>query len=118
MAFGYFLTGETVERRTQVEPFHPFSLKRSTFGLGAIELQGCYSVLNLGSQVFTSGLADPNLWSNRLYTTDLGVTWYLNSYAKIYLDWEHAEFGSPVLYRPNARQLTRNLFWVRFQVYF
>ena len=32
--------------------------------------------------------------------------------------WEHAEFGSPVLYRPGARQLTSDLFLFRLQLRF
>ena len=115
---GYFLTGETLERRGPIKPLRPFDLRPGKFGLGAWELQGRFSSLNMGQQVFTGGLADQNLWTNHLYTTDLGVSWYLNEYAKIYLDWEHAVFGDPVLYRPGGLQKTSDLFWLRFQVFF
>ena len=52
--------------------------------------------------------------------TGVGFNWYLNKFVKIYFDWEHAMFGSPVLYntQTRARQLTSDLFWLRFQVYF
>ena len=115
---GYFITGETVDRRTQVEPLHPFSLAKGKFAPGAIELQGRYSSLQVGRNVFTAGLADPNQWTNRLYTVDLGVNWYLNAYTKIVFEWEHAVFGDPVLFAPGRRQLTSDLLWARFQVYF
>jgi phosphate-selective porin OprO/OprP len=115
---GYFLTGETVDRRTQIEPLRPFCLRKGKFGPGAIELQGRYSTLELGRSVFTGGLADPNQWTNRLYTVDLGLNWYLNAYTKIVLEWEHAVFGQPVLDAPGKFQLTSDLFWARFQVYF
>jgi phosphate-selective porin OprO/OprP len=116
---GYFLTGETVDRRTQVEPLRPFSLRPGRFGPGAIELQGRYSYLDIGRSVFQNGLADPNLWTNRLYTIDLGVNWYLSAYTKLVFEWEHAVFGQPVLYAPGPRlQLTSDLLWARFQVYF
>lgn len=118
VSFGYFLTGETLERRGPVKPLRPFDLRPGKFGLGAWELQGRFSSLNMGQQVFTGGLADQNLWTNHLYTTDLGVSWYLNEYAKIYLDWEHAVFGDPVLFRPGGLQKTSDLFWLRFQVFF
>ena len=118
VSFGYFLTGETLERRGPIKPLRPFDLRPGKFGLGAWELQGRFSSLNMGQQVFTGGLADQNLWTNHLYTTDLGVSWYLNEYAKIYLDWEHAVFGDPVLYRPGGLQKTSDLFWLRFQVFF
>lgn len=115
---GYFLTGETVDRRTQIEPLLPFDLRKGHFGPGAIELQGRYSSLQISKTVFASGLADPNLWSNSVSTIDLGVNWYLNAYTKIVFDWEHAMFGQPVLYAPGRLQATSDLFWWRFQVYF
>ena len=29
---------------------------------------------------------------------DVGLNWYLNKFVKVYMDWEHASFGSPVFY--------------------
>ena len=29
---------------------------------------------------------------------DVGFNWYLNKFVKVYFDWEHAMFGSPVVY--------------------
>ncbi len=118
LSAGYFLTGETSDRRSQVKPLKPFDLRKGKFGLGAFELESRYSQLTLGNEVFTHGLADPNLWSNRAFTTDVGLNWYLNQYVKIYIDWQHAEFGQPVQFAPGKRQLTSDLFWLRAQVYF
>ena len=87
-------------------------------GRGAAELLGRYDPLNIGHQVFISGLADPNLWTNQLYTTDLGVNWYWTQYIKVYIGWQHAGFGDPVLYAPNRWQLTSDQFWLRFQIFF
>jgi phosphate-selective porin OprO/OprP len=116
---GYFLTGETVTGRGALKPLHPFDLRKGKGGgLGAIELVGRYSALDVGREVFTDGLADRNLWSNRVYLTDLGINWYWTQYVKVYLDWEHAEFGDPVQFAPNRKQLTSDQFWVRFQIYF
>ena len=58
------------------------------------------TTLNIGRQVFTSGLADPDLWTNQLYTVDLGVNWYWTQFIKLYLGWQHAGFGNPVLFAP------------------
>jgi phosphate-selective porin OprO/OprP len=78
--------------------------------------------MDIDSQVFSAGLADPNLWSNRLFVLTSGINWHLNQYVKIYLDWEHSEFGSPVQFAPGPgsvrRQLTSDTFWFRFQLYF
>ena len=115
---GYFLTGEKVNRRSQVRPNRPFDLRRNSFGLGAFEVEARYSRLDIGSQIFSGGLADPNLWTDRVSAIDLGLNWYLNEYIKIYLDWQHAEFGQAVLFRTGGLQKTSDLFWLRGQVYF
>jgi len=114
----YFLTGETVEGRTQVKPLRPFDLRKGKRGLGAIEVHARYASLNVGDQIFTAGFADPNLWSNQAYAIDTGWNWYLNQYVKLYFDWQHAEFGQPVSHGPNGFARTSNLYWVRFQLYF
>ncbi|AGA30180.1 OprO/OprP family phosphate-selective porin [Singulisphaera acidiphila] len=119
VAMGYFLTGESQERRTILEPKHPFSLRRDKLGPGAWELIFRYSSLEFDHSVFTGGLANPELWSQRAWTTNLGMNWYLNRYVKIYFDWQHTEFGNPVIYRqPDLKQLTNELFWIRMQLYF
>jgi len=118
VAVGTFLTGERPERRTIVEPLRPFNLRHGEFSPGAIELAARYSFLEVGDEVFTAGLADPALWSDQAYTTDVGFNWYPNRYLKFYFDWQHAVFGSPVQFRPGASQLTSDLFWLRMQLYF
>jgi phosphate-selective porin OprO/OprP len=117
---GYILTGETLRDRTLIEPLRPFDLRPGRFGLGALEITARYSLLDLDKRVFTAGLADPNAWTNRAQMTDVGFNWYLNKFVKVYADWEHAMFGNPVVYntRTGGRQLTSDLFWLRFQVYF
>ena len=74
--------------------------------------------MDLGSQVFTNGLADQNLWANRIYTTDLGFNWHINQYLKFYFAWEHAAFNQPVIFAPNNRQETSDMFMARIQLYF
>jgi phosphate-selective porin OprO/OprP len=64
------------------------------------------------------GLADPNLWTDRVATTDLGLNWYPTQSVKVALFWEHAEFARPVQYRPGALQRTSDLFVLRFQLRF
>jgi phosphate-selective porin OprO/OprP len=115
---GYILTGETIRDRTLLQPLHPFDLRPCRFGLGAWEVTTRYSQLELGSEVFTAGLADPHLWSNRAKMVDVGLNWYLNQFVKVYFDWEHAFFGSPVTATGGAFRTSNDLFWVRTQVYF
>ena len=114
----YILTGETRTDNGLIDPLRPFDPRPATFGLGAIEPTARFSTLHLDRKVFEAGFADPNLWTNSVYATDVGFNWYLNKHAKIYFDWQHAVFGNPVYYRPGGLQLTSDLFWFRFQLYF
>ncbi|WP_169975697.1 porin [Tautonia rosea] len=119
IAAGYFLTGEELERRTLVEPLRPFSLKRGSFGPGAIELFGRYSTFDISSNIFDAGLADRNLWSNSAAITNLGVNWYPNRFVKVLLTWQYASFGSPVFYaEPDQKMIDNNMLWLRFQLYY
>lgn len=117
---GYIVTDETIRDRTLIDPIRPFDLRPGRFGLGAFELTARYSMLHLDRRVFTAGLADQDLWTNTAEMTDVGFNWYMNKFVKLYFDWEHAMFGSPVLYNSSTgqKQLTSDLFWLRFQVYF
>ncbi len=118
----YFLTGEQLTRRVNVvKPRRDFNfdfLKGGSFSPGAVELYARYSALDIGRNIFTAGFADPNLWSNHVWTTDVGANWYLNFYLRIFLDWQHAEFGTPVSVAPNKFSSTTDLYWLRFQLFF
>jgi phosphate-selective porin OprO/OprP len=113
----YLVTGESRERLGLIAPLHPFDIRKGKRGPGALELQARYSTLNIGNQVFTGGLADPNLWANRIELIDAGFNWYLNKYTKFYFDWEYAIFNQPVYDRPGGFQSTNSLFWLRLQIY-
>jgi phosphate-selective porin OprO/OprP len=115
---GYFLTGEEVKDRSQVKPIRPFSLRPGKLGPGAIELASRISTLNLGPQVFSAGLADPNLWTRNVVVTDFGVNWYINQYIKILFDWQYSALGQPVMLGPGHYTNDFNLFWTRFQIYY
>ncbi len=120
VAAGYFLTGEHVEQRTRVYPLRPFipTKKGAPLGPGAWEVVSRVSELRLGEKIFTSGFADPNLWSNQAVTTELGVNWYWNEYVKLYTFWLHGDFADPVQFRPGGLQKSADMFWLRFQLYF
>jgi phosphate-selective porin OprO/OprP len=117
---GYFLTGEEVERRTRVKPLRPLipTDRDQTRGVGAWEAVARVSQLRLGDDVFAAGFADRSIWSNSATTTELGVNWYWNEYIKFYIFWLHADFGSPVQFRPGQSRSYADLFWLRCQLYF
>ncbi|HMB06958.1 MAG TPA: hypothetical protein VKP69_24885 [Isosphaeraceae bacterium] len=115
----YFLTGEQIKRRVDVTPNRDFSIRNGRItGPGAIEVHARYSYLNLGHDVFTAGLADPNLWTNQAHAIDTGINWYPNQYTKIYIDWQHSVFGNQVFNGPRAFHKQANLVWLRFQLFF
>ncbi|MCZ2341163.1 MAG: hypothetical protein LC104_05125 [Bacteroidales bacterium] len=120
LAVGYFLTGEHVERRTRIKPLRPLIPvdKEDVRGFGAWELAGRVSEMTIGNSVFTGGFADPQLWTNRATTTELGLNWYPNEYLKVSTFWLHGEFGSPVQYRPGQLRNNTDMFWMRCQLYF
>jgi phosphate-selective porin OprO/OprP len=115
---GYFLTGEERSSVGIVKPLHPFDLRPGQRGWGAWELTARYNYLEIGSEVFSRGFADPNLWANRVSMTDIGFNWHLTQYLKFYFDWQHADFNNPVLFAPGRRMSTSDMFIARFQLYF
>lgn len=117
---GYFLTGEKVQRRTRVKPLRPFIplSKDEVRGLGAWEAVARVSQLRIGDQIFSSGFADPKIWSNSATTTELGMNWYWNDYVKFAAFWLHGEFGNPVQFRTGGLQQSADMFWLRCQLYF
>jgi phosphate-selective porin OprO and OprP len=117
---GYFLTGEQVEQRSRVYPLRPFLPTERGHGIGpgAWEIVSRVSQLTVGDKIFTSGLAEANLWSNQAITTELGLNWYWNEYVKLYTFWLHADFADPVQFRPGIFQKSADMFWLRFQLYF
>ena len=105
----YFLTGEQIKRRVDITPRRNFSIRNGRItGPGAIEVHARYSYFNVGHDVFTAGLADPNLWTNQAYTIDTGINWYLNQYTKIYFDWQHSVFGNQV-FNGQAPSISRQI---------
>ncbi len=119
----YFITGEEVTRRVNmVQPRQDFNFNflkaGEKFTPGAIEVFSRFSTMDMGRNIFTGGFANSDLWSNHVWATDVGLNWYLNFYTRIYLDWQHAEYGNPVNVAPGKFTSFTDLYWIRFQVFF
>ncbi len=116
----YFITGETITGRGMVTPLRPFDPARNSWGPGAIEPFARYSNLSLGQTVFTAGLANSQDWTRTIGMTDIGFNWYLTRYLKIYVDWQHSMYDTPVLLNPatGVRSRENDLFWIRGQLYY
>ena len=67
---------------------------------------------------YVNGLADPNNWTNHLYTYDIGFNWYWTQFVKLSFDWQHAQFNQSVLVRPGGRVSSIDQVLFRFQIYF
>jgi phosphate-selective porin OprO/OprP len=115
---GYFLTGETVSGRNVVTPLKDFDIRKGKVGPGAFEAALRFNTLDMSRNVFSAGLADPNLWTSNLYVIEPGFNWYLTQYTKLSFSWQHAVFGTPVQYNPTSLQKTSDQFLLRFQLYF
>jgi phosphate-selective porin OprO/OprP len=117
----YFLTGEEITRRRYlVEPRRPFGYYNGTINPGAIELFTKVSNLQLGSTIFSSGLVDPKLWTNRATAFEIGVNWYLTHFVKFAFDYQHTFLANPVLLDPSSARFTKgyDLFLFRTQLFF
>ncbi|MFO1023114.1 MAG: porin [Planctomycetales bacterium] len=117
---GYFLTGEVVTARNVVKPLNDFNPVWGCWGWGAWEATYRFNSLKLGDNVFSSGIANAALWTNSLYTNDVGMTWYPTQHLKLFLCWENAQFSTPVVYNTNtgAQQTASNTYWSRLQLYY
>lgn len=49
---------------------------------------------------------------------DTGVNWYPNRYLRIFLDWQHSQFGSPIRIGPDRTASSMELFWIRTQLFY
>ncbi|HEY3787625.1 MAG TPA: porin, partial [Urbifossiella sp.] len=88
VAFTYFLTGEEIITRKEVEPLRDFDLKDFINHPGAFELYTRVGILNAGSTATSSGLVDPRMWSRSATVLDSGVNWYMNRFVRIFMDWQ------------------------------
>jgi phosphate-selective porin OprO and OprP len=118
--FGYLLTGETRSQVGIVKPSNPFSIRPGQFGLGAWEIFGRYNYLDIGNQIFTNGIASNDGSANRLWMTDVGITWHMTQYVKTFFDWNHVEYNNPVTINTQNHKTapTNNTLWWRLQLWF
>jgi phosphate-selective porin OprO/OprP len=114
----YLLTGETKSSTGIVKPNSPFDIRKGQFGIGAWEPYYRFEYLDISNKVFSQGLADPNLWANRVYASHVGINWHLTQYLKMYFDWNYDVFNQAVTYAPGHRAQTMDLFIWRFQLFF
>jgi phosphate-selective porin OprO/OprP len=120
---GYMLTGETRSQLGIVKPLRPFSLRTGQFGPGAWELFGRYNSMDVSDNIFTGGLAERFGNANRLWQTDVGLTWHMTQYIKCFFEWNHVEYNNPVTYAisPSGSPKvapTNNILWARLQLFF
>jgi phosphate-selective porin OprO/OprP len=118
----YFLTGERYSGDglggwTTVEPRSPFVPSKGECGPGAWELAFQYSGLDVGTDNFHLGFADPATSTNRLNQSMLGLNWWPNRYTRISFDWVNCKLNRPV---PTGDQMLDeyNIYWTRAAMFF
>jgi len=96
----YLLTGETrTGYSQQISPTHPYDPCRGLSALGAWELVGRLSRLQVGADAFAPGntqLVNPLGNSSGATELTVGYNWYLNSWVRVQFNFEHAWFDQPV----------------------
>lgn len=119
VAASYILTGEDASFKG-VKPKNDFDLDKG--GWGAWELVGRYSEINLDSDTFknqagqfaaegtatTSAYSDLTKSAKSAESWTLGVNWYLNSNAKIALNYEQTSFDGGALQKGLAQTTNNN----------
>jgi phosphate-selective porin OprO/OprP len=117
---GYLLTGETRSQTGIVKPNNPFSIRPGQFGLGDWEIFGRYNYFDVGDQIFTYGFADRTGNANRLWMTDVGFTWHMTQYIRMFFGWNHVEYNNPVIINIENHKTARtaDTSWWRLQLFF
>jgi len=117
------LTGE--ERTTfsqPITPLVPFDPAAGCYGLGAWELVGRISRLELAGDDPRgfARLMDPARSATKATEVTTGFNWYLNRWVRLQFNWEYARFDSPVRLGPTAanRLDHQNSFLTRCQIIF
>jgi len=118
VAVTYFLTGEEIVTRKDVEPLRPYNWRSPLAHPGAIELYSRTSYVNAGNVIFNAGLADPKDWSRNALVFDTGVNWYVNRFVRLFFDWQHAEYGTPIRISSSRSTSSTDMFWLRSQLFY
>jgi phosphate-selective porin OprO/OprP len=116
------LTGEVRTSYSEaIDPLVPFDPRKPHFATGAWELVARVSRLAIGREVFQPGaaqLSDPTLFSSGATELTLGFNWYLNQWARVQVNWEHAWFDQPVRLDPSGSLSRQDTLLSRFQIIF
>ncbi len=120
MMASYLLTGEKRTSYTVLEPLHPFDPRSGSFGIGAWELVGRASRLQISDDVFARGIqvANPIGNSNGATEMTLGFNWYLNGFVRVQFNWEHAWFDQPIQQAAGRFYSNSNAAMTRLQIQF
>jgi phosphate-selective porin OprO and OprP len=117
------VTGEQRTSLSQaIEPLTPFDPVGGIFGIGAIELVGRVSRLEMSTDNAASFDRLVVLSRTAPHATELtlGFNWYLNRFVRFQFNWEYARFANPIrLGDPATGNLDhQNSFLTRFQIVF
>jgi phosphate-selective porin OprO and OprP len=123
----WLMTGEERhEYSQQIEPLCPFDPTAPLASPGAWELVVRVDRMEVGAPAFAGGAnalasntGTTNRSTNACYETTAGVNWYLNKWVRAQLNWEHANFASPVQLGNMTKALSGDdALYTRFQVIF
>jgi len=120
----YLLTGEQRhEYSEQIDPLLPFDFAAPIASPGAWEFVLRVDRMEVGQSAFTSTKTMPALAaagsSPAAFEVTSGFNWYLNKWVRAQMNWEHANFASPIKFGDMRKPLsTEDALYTRFQVIF
>jgi phosphate-selective porin OprO/OprP len=116
----WLLTGEDATY-TAITPRHNFDPRNNQWG--AWQLVARYAELNVDSDVYTSGLADPKKSADGAQAWAVGLNWYLNKNIRADLSFSHTTFNGYTGGKPASGTLVvpaqdENVLFTRIQLAF
>lgn len=100
-----------------VSPRSPFSPSRGQCGPGAWELAFQYSEMDVGTDNFKFGFANPATSTNRIQQTMLGLNWWPNKYTRLSFDWMYNKLNRSVPIGGQSLD-SFNTYWTRAAMFF
>ena len=99
----------------RIRPHQPLTLENIS-SLGAVQLAGRYSILDLDDKAFAHGLFNPDRAVSKAQDFGIGINWYLNRNIKFQLDYNQTHFTGGA--RGGASRPDEKVLFSRMQIAF
>lgn len=114
----YWLTGEEITDRRDINPLRPFRWKDPLGNPGAWQAFARYDSFAFGESLIDSGFTIPGTSAPSVRALDLGISWFPDRFVTVWMGFMHAWLGGPVRLTPSRTTDWYQLFTLRAQVFF